>query len=328
MGPIPLHSLIGVAVSSRPVVAILASADMLPWAERRRDDAAEGDAQIALMREALAQVGRDIEIVQWDGEGIDWSRYEAAITSITWDYAERPEQFLSRLAEIAEQARLVNSLDVIRWNLNKTYLKELAKRGVQLVPTHWVDKATPQAADAAFAPFNTDRIVIKPVVGAGAWRQVLLRKGEAWPDAADLPPAAAMIQPFLSAIQTEGEYSFLFFNGQFSHAVVKRPKKDDYRIQMSFGGKAEPYMPSADDLDDARNVLESVPEELFHARVDMVRAEDGSLLLMELEVIEPYLFIEDAPDFIATFAAGYDDLMTDESAWVPALGEVDLEEDH
>ena len=315
-------------MSSRPVVAVLSSADMLPNADIRRSDAPEGDAQVALMREALGQVGRDIEIVQWDAEGIDWSRYEAAITSITWDYAARPEQFLERLSVIADQTRLLNSLDVIRWNLNKTYLKDLEERGAQLVPTHWVEKATPAAAEAAFAAFNTDRIVIKPVVGAGAWRQVLLSKGDAWPAEADLPPSAAMIQPFLPTIQSEGEYSFLFFNGQFSHAVVKRPQKGDYRIQTSFGGSAEPYMPSADDLADARDVLESIPDELFHARVDMVRADDGSLLLMELELIEPYLFIEDAPDFIPTFAAGYDDLLTDDSAWEPAIGEVDLDEDY
>lgn len=301
---------------------------MLPWAEHRRKDAAEGDAQTALMREAFAQVGRDMEIVQWDGEGIDWSRYEAAITSITWDYAERPEQFLARLAEISEQTRLINSLDVIRWNMRKTYLKDLADRGAQLVPTHWVEKATPAAAEAAFAAFGTDRIVIKPVVGAGAWRQVLLKKGEAWPDEADLPPSSAMIQPFLPAIQTEGEYSFLFFNGQFSHAVVKRPQKGDYRIQGSFGGTAEPYMPSADDLAEARDVLDAVPEELLHARVDMVRAEDGSLLLMELELIEPYLFIDDAPDFVPTFAAAYDDLMTEAQEWAPPLEEIDLNDEY
>lgn len=315
-------------MSSRPVVAVLASADMMPDAQNRYVAAAIGEAQIHLMREALAQVGRDIQIVQWDGDGIDWSRYEAAITAVTWDYAARPEQFLARLAEVAEQTRLINSLDVIRWNLNKTYLKDLAERGAQMVPTRWVDKATPEAAEAAFAAFGTDRIVIKPVVGAGAWRQVLFAKGEAWPSEADLPPGAAMIQPFLSTIQSEGEYSFLFFNGQFSHAVVKRPKKGDYRIQTSFGGSAEPYMPSADDLLDARDVLESVPEELFHARVDMVRAEDGSLLLMELELIEPYLFVEDAPDFIPTFAAGYDDLLTDDSEWSPTIGEVDLDDEY
>ena len=315
-------------MSSRPVVAVLASADVLPGAEIRNASAALSDAQIVLMREALASVGRDMEVVQWDAPDVDWSRYESAITAVTWDYAARPEQFLAQLSEIAEQTRLINSLDVIRWNLNKTYLKDLEERGAQLVPTHWVEKATPEAAEAAFAAFDADRIVIKPVVGAGAWRQVMLRKGEPWPSEAELPPAAAMIQPFLPAIQSEGEYSFLFFNGQFSHAVVKRPQKGDYRIQTSFGGSAEPYMPSADDLADARDVLESVPEELFHARVDMVRAEDGSLLLMELELIEPYLFIEDAPDFIATFAAGYDDLMTDESTWAPALGEVDLDEEY
>lgn len=315
-------------MSSRPVVAVLSSADMLPGAENRYVAAAIGDAQVVLMREALAQVGRDIEIVRWDAEGTDWSRYESAITALTWDYAARPEQFLARLEEIAAQTRLINSLEVIRWNLKKTYLRDLAGRGAQLVPTYWVEQATPEAAEAAFAAFNTDRIVIKPVVGAGAWRQVLLRRGEAWPIAADLPPGAAMIQPFLPTIQSEGEYSFLFFNGQFSHAVVKRPKAGDYRIQTSFGGSAEPYMPSADDLADARDVLESVPEELFHARVDMVRAEDGSLLLMELELIEPYLFIENAPDFVPTFAAGYDDILTDDSAWTPAIGEVDLDDEY
>ena len=278
---------------------------MLPWAENRRVDAHEGDAQVALMRQAFARIGRDMEIVQWDGDGIDWPRFEAAITSITWDYAERPEAFLARLGEIAGRTRLINSLEVIRWNMRKTYLKDLAERGAQLVPTHWVERATPEAAEAAFAAFGVDRIVIKPVVGAGAWRQVLLRRGEAWPDAEALPPHEAMIQPFLPAIQDEGEYSFLFFNGQFSHAVVKTPKQGDYRIQMSFGGSAEPYLPSADDLADARAVLDSVPEELFHARVDMVRAEDGSLLLMELELIEPYLFIDDAPEFVHAFAEGY-----------------------
>ncbi|MCH8686006.1 hypothetical protein [Pedomonas mirosovicensis] len=212
-------------MSVRPVVAVLVSRDMLPWAENRRVDAHEGDAQVALMRQAFARIGRDMEIVQWDGEGIDWSRFEAAITSITWDYAERPEAFLARLGEIAGRTRLINSLEVIRWNMRKTYLKDLAERGAQLVPTHWVERATPEAAEAAFAAFGVDRIVIKPVVGAGAWRQVLLRRGEAWPDAEALPPHEAMIQPFLPAIQDEGEYSFLFFNGQFSHAVVKTPKQ-------------------------------------------------------------------------------------------------------
>lgn len=284
---------------------------MLPEAENRYAAAAIGDAQVALMRQAFARIGREVEVVRWDGEGIDWTRYEAAITSITWDYAARPDEFLARLSEIAAQTRLINSLDVIRWNMRKTYLRELAERGARLVPTQWVEQATPDAAEAAFAAFGTDRIVIKPVVGAGAWRQVLLRRGEPWPSAEALPPAAAMIQPFLPTIQSEGEYSFLFFNGQFSHAVVKLPKKGDYRIQTSFGGVAEPYLPSADDLADARAVLDSVSEELFHARVDMVRDEDGSLLLMELELIEPYLFIDDAPDFIHAFANGYADLFED-----------------
>ena len=278
---------------------------MLPDVPDRRKDAHEGDAQVALMRQALAQVGRDLEVVQWDGEGIDWSRYEAAITAITWDYAERPEAFLARLEAISAETRLINSVDVIRWNMRKTYLRDLAGRGAQLVPTHWAARATPEAAEAAFAEFGADRIVIKPVVGAGAWRQVLLRRGEPWPDAEALPPHEAMIQPFLPAIQSEGEYSFIFLGGQFSHAVIKTPKKGDYRIQVSFGGVAEPYLPSMEDLADARAVLDSVPEDVFHARVDMVRAEDGSLLLMELELIEPYLFIDDAPEFVRAFAEGY-----------------------
>jgi len=282
---------------------------MLPGVADRRVDAAEGDAQLALMAEAFAQLGRRMEVVQWDGEGIDWSLFEAAITSITWDYAARPAAFLDRLREISAATRLVNPLPVIEWNMQKHYLRDLAERGAGLVPTHWVEQATPEAARKAFAEFDTDRIVIKPVVGAGAWRQVLLREGELWPAEGLLPPGEAMIQPFLPAIQTDGEYSFIFFGTRFSHAVVKRPKTGDYRIQHSFGGTSTAYVPTEAELAAARTVLESVEHGLFHARVDMVRGTDGRMLLMELELIEPYLFVNDAPGFVEAFADGYEALL-------------------
>lgn len=282
---------------------------MLPGVPNRRVDAAEGDAQLALMDEACARIGRRMHVVQWDGEGIDWSGFEAAITSITWDYAARPAAFLERLQEISTATRLVNPLPVIEWNMQKHYLRDLAQRGAGLVPTHWVEQATPEAAAKAFAEFGTDRIVIKPVVGAGAWRQVLYTKGAPWPAEGLLPPGEAMIQPFLPAIQTDGEYSFIFFGTRFSHAVVKRPQAGDYRIQHSFGGTSTAYAPTEAELAAARAVLESVEHDLFHARVDMVRGANGSLLLMELELIEPYLFVNDAPGFVDAFAQGYEALL-------------------
>jgi hypothetical protein len=199
----------------------------------------------------------------------------------------------------------MNPPELVRWNAQKRYLRDMAERGCAIIPTLWLDAPDEAACRAAFDRFSCEALVIKPEVGAGAWRQVKLMRGAAWPDASLLPPGATMVQPFMPSIAIEGEYSFLFFDRQYSHCVVKRAAAGDYRIQSSYGGEDHPWTPSVADLEAAHKVLEAVEGTMLYARVDMVRGLDGALMLMELELIEPYLYPLYAPDLPQHFAQAY-----------------------
>lgn len=289
-------------------IAYLVSANVLAHRSEARSDAHEFTEQFAAIDGPCRAAGFALEPVVWD-EGFDPAAYAGIIVGPTWDYWDKTEQFL-RVLEAASQARpLLNPLDVVRWNMDKTYLRDLAALGAPVIETVWADLATPDVIEAAFGTLRSDDLVIKPVVGAGAWRQARVRRGEALPAADALPPARAMIQAFLPAIQQEGEYSLLFFGGAFSHAVIKRAAKGDYRIQGMYGGVDTPYQPSQDDIALARQCLEAAcrqtgVDSLLYARVDMVRGTEGHLRLMEIELIEPYYYPREAAACGPLFAAG------------------------
>lgn len=289
-------------------LAYLVSANVLAHRVEARSDAHEFTEQFAAIDAPCRAAGFALEPVVWD-EGFDPHAYDAVIAGPTWDYWDKASQFINVLSEAAALRPLLNPLNVIRWNMDKTYLRDLAGQGAPVIETVWAETATPDIIEAAFDTLSCDDLVVKPVVGAGAWRQARVKRGEPLPSAADLPPNRAMIQAFLPAIQEEGEYSLLFFGGEFSHAVVKRAAKGDYRIQGMYGGVDTPYQPSASDIALARQCLEAActqcaVETLLYARVDMVRGSEGDLRLMEIELIEPYYYPRGATRCGALFAEG------------------------
>jgi len=184
---------------------------------------------------------------------------------------------------------------MLKWNANKRYLDEMKSRGAEVIDTRTVERVTPQNVEAAFEVFGTDRLVIKPQIGGGAWRQVLYKKGEPFPAEDRLPPDAALIQDFLPSVQSEGEYSFLYFDGAYSHAVLKQAKTGDYRIQSIYGGRETSYEPSRNEIKTADRILDVLDTIPLYARVDLLRGKDGALKLIELELIEPYLYLPHAP---------------------------------
>ncbi len=229
-----------------------------------------------------------------------------------WDYPPKLQLFLETLDRLNEIAPVYNSPALVRWNIEKTYLKALDEAGAPSIPTLWADKADAEAIAAGFDRFGGDKIVVKPLVGGGAWRQALVKKGEALPDADDLPLGACLIQPFLPGVPEEGEYSMIFFGGRFSHALNKRPKSGDYRVQSLYGATEARWEPSEADLALAREVLSAArsitgEDEFLYARVDMVRGLNGGLVGMELEIIEPYLYPEQGPDMGAVFVEALKD---------------------
>lgn len=276
-------------------IGLLASSNLMPGHADRRDDCFEYDEELGSLRGAFETLGLRLDPLLWDDAADSAGDFDALLPLMVWDYFEGHEgRFLDTMGRAAERAAVLNPPDMLRWNADKSYLDALAARGAKVIPTLSVDRVSPGHAQAAFERFGTDRIVIKPRVGGGAWRQVLHRKGDSWPASDQLPPGAALIQPFLPSVTEEGEYSFLFFGGQFSHACLKTAKSGDYRIQSLYGGREQTYRPNAKEIAIADSILATMDDTPLYARVDLLRGLDGELALIELELIEPYLYLPHA----------------------------------
>jgi len=292
-------------------VAYLTSSCMIPGSPDEREDSWEHALEMQLLQPACAAAGIELCELVWDAPDWQVEDFDAFVVGTTWDYQEKGEAFLARLSQIEELRPLLNPLATLRWNLDKSYLRELAERGVPTVPTLWIDAVNPTEVEAAFRHWNCDSIVVKPQVGAGAWRQARIERGAALPPASELPLAAAMIQPFLPSAQSEGEYSLLYFDREFSHAAQKVPRAGDYRVQAVFGGRESRYQPSAAELRAAQSVVDAIEGPLLYARVDLMRLNDGQLALMELELIEPYLYPEQGPEMGGAFATALGRMLTE-----------------
>ena len=280
-------------------IAYLASKATLPGSPTRRSDAFEHDRMMDALRKPFADLGMEIIDVDWADGSLNWADFGAAIIGTTWDYWDHADQFLSTLNAIERAIPLFNSADLVRWNSHKGYLKDLAEKGARLIPTLWLDEVDDAAFHDAFESLGCNDLVFKRQVGAGADGQFRLSPNDTRPKM----PHPMMVQPFLSKIQEEGEYSFIFIDGAFSHALLKQAKAGDYRIQSTYGGIETPILPHESDLKDASKILSALNETPLYARVDMLRGDDDRLLLMELELIEPYLYPLEGENLGALMAA-------------------------
>lgn len=278
-------------------IAFLACAGTITQSPTRRADAFEHDHQLAALREGLAGSGVTLVEVDWRDDPARFAGFDLVLIGTPWDYAGDKDAFLDRLGAIAAMGvPLCNPLELVRWNADKRYLRDLAARGVATIPTLWAETASATDIAAAFDHFGCDRVVAKRRVGAGAVGQALFSRDDPglagwrmdWP---------AMIQPFLPAIAEEGEFSFVFVDGGLSHTLIKRARSGDYRIQSVYGGHESAVVPSAADRAAAQGVMARLPDVPLYARIDMVRLPEGHLALMEAELIEPYLFPQQGPDF-------------------------------
>jgi len=260
-----------------------------------------------LAHEPMRRRGWQVDTVPWDMPGIDWRRYEIAVIRSTWDYQHRPEEFLATLDRIERfGTRLENSLDIVRWNMQKTYLRDLAVRAVATLPTLWRQRLDPGELLPLFDAMQSEEVVIKPVMSGNAQGAYRLDRMQARAQVAEIEAYYAarplMMQPFEPAVVTEGEYSLFYFNGEYSHCVLKVPKPGDFRVQEEHGGDiravtAEPGLCAAGDA-----VLAAISETLLYARADFVRCADGLFRIMELELVEPALYLRmdaGAPDRFA-----------------------------
>jgi hypothetical protein len=262
----------------------------------------------ALAIAELDRRGWQVDEIPWTQEA-DWSRYACAIVRTTWDYQSDCPGFLATLERIAAATALWNPLAIIRWNIEKTYLGELAARGVTTVPTVF-GRGSPLEALAA----RPGRHVLKPVVSANADHTYVVDGAEpdSWPRhlAATFAARPWMLQPFVDSIVADGEHSLFYFAHRYSHAVVKRPRAGDFRVQEEHGGDIAAAEPAADLRAAADAVLAALPRPLLQARVDLVRLDDGRPALMEVELIEPSLYFRKDAGAAARFAGALAELVS------------------
>ncbi len=284
-------------------VAFLACETTLPGAASRRNDAFEHDLMIAALEPAFAALGLTLRVIDWEAPLADFTGIDLALLGTAWNYQDKAADFLAKLEALSQRGITVcNPPDVVRWNIAKTYLRELAEVGAATIPTLWRENVTRNAAIEAMDAFETDRIVVKRQVGAGAeGQELLLRSSLPGPDWSFGYPA--MLQPYLPAIAKEGELSFVVIDGEVSHAIRKRPADGDYRIQSLYGGTENVHEPSADERAAVTAIMDALPFATpLYARIDMLR--DGTTLrLMEAELIEPYLYPEQGPEMGERLAA-------------------------
>ncbi len=235
------------------------------------------------LAEALVEQGFKVHPAIWSDTQQDWNQFDAVIVRSCWDYHLRPEEFLAWIASLEQHNTLVlNEPDLIRWNTDKIYLAELAARGVAIPDTVFVKAGETVNLAQICASRNWRNAVVKPTISASAHQTELRSVG--------FVSGPAIVQQYIAAIATEGEWSLMYFNGRFSHAVIKRPNAGDFRVQREFGGTAEAAHPSPEAIAFGEGLLRQIAWLPVFARVDVVIA-DRSIVLMELEVIEPELFL-------------------------------------
>ncbi len=278
-------------------VAFLACADTLPGPGPRRGDAFEHDLEVAALRPAFAEHGLELMEIDWRAPLDAFDGVALALLGTAWDYQDHPAEFIAGLEALeARGIAVCNPSDSVRWNADKSYLRALDGAGITTVQTVWLDEAGRREVRDAMDAFEVDRVVVKRQVGAGGLGQHSFAR-DTLPDPDWRMGRPCMIQPFLLGVIEEGEYGFVFVDGQFSHGVLKRAAPGEYRIHSLYGGSESTYAPRSADLARAQTVVAALPfDDLLYTRIDMVRLPSGDLAVMEAELIEPYLYPEQGPD--------------------------------
>jgi hypothetical protein len=249
----------------------------------------------------VALLGQGAELRTWNDPG-DLLGFDLIMPLMAWGYQRAPAGWFQALDDWeAEGLAFANPIATLRWNTNKDYLFDMAEAGVAIVPSQLSHALTGDDIAAARSAFDCATLVIKPTISGGADGTYRLGPNDVIPF--EVLEREMLIQPLMPMIASEGEFSLFYFAGQFSHAILKIPEVGDFRVQEQFGGREVTVEAPAAALAVADAALAAAPGPLTYARVDMVRGEGDAFFLMELELIEPSLFLDHASDGGAAFVA-------------------------
>ncbi len=257
----------------------------------------------ALLQDSLAQLGLSSVRVDWADPTVDWTSFSCAVFRTTWDYFERITEFTAWLDRVEKQTRLCNDTSLIRWNLDKHYLADLQSMGIPIVPSLFLEAGSRPDLPSLLSETGWEDAIIKPCISGGAWNTYRLDLSSAGRIQQILEPQLAteafMLQPFQPDVLQNGEDTLILVDGIFTHAITKRPKPGDFRVQDDHGGTVHACEPSIEQIELAERAFAACRSENrplpVYGRVDMVRDQNGSWRIMELELIEPELWLRNHP---------------------------------
>jgi len=250
--------------------------------------------------EAVRQRGATVDPVEWTADA-DFAAYDLVLPLIAWGYHQQFARWQAVLDRFERDGvRVANPVSVLRWNGDKSYLAELHGKGVATVPSLAFETLDEAALDQAREAFESEELVVKPLVSASAYGTFRVGPGDPLPE--QVRGWRMLVQPWLRDIVNSGEYSLMFFGGEFSHAVSKVPRSGEFRVQPEYGGIIGPCEAPPGSIELGKAALATSPAATTYARVDIVVGNDGQLQVIELELIEPALFMADVPDAAPRFA--------------------------
>jgi glutathione synthase/RimK-type ligase-like ATP-grasp enzyme len=259
-----------------------------------------------LLQKELEGQGIPSVRVDWARKDMDWSQYKCVVFRTTWDYFDRFEEFSQWLNVVSKQTKLCNPYAIIKWNMDKHYLKDLESKGIPVTPSRFVEKGSTVNIEDAISKSGWHELVIKPCVSGAARHTYRVNKLNAKTIETVvnelLKHESFVYQPFLESVLTQGEDTLMLFDGKFSHAIRKLAKPGDFRVQDDHGGTVHDYQPDAEQIEFAEKAMAVCSTLPSYGRVDMVRDNQGKFALMELEMIEPELWLRKHPPSAMLFA--------------------------
>lgn len=261
-----------------------------------------------LVYHALEQVGLKTLRLAWDDMFFDWSTTKAVLFRTTWDYFDRFPEFSEWLERISKLTMLLNSEAIIRWNIDKHYLLDLQNKGIHIAESHFIEQGAKVSLAQLHDILDWNETVLKPCVSGAARHTYKLNLDNLAAHETQfqdlIANEAMMLQPFQYNIVSKGEISMMVFNGVFTHAILKKAKAGDFRVQDDFGGSIEDYTPSEEEINFAEFAVKACPELPIYARVDIFEDNDGNIALSELELIEPELWFRHHKEAALSLAKG------------------------
>lgn len=247
-----------------------------------------------LVQQALSKIGLKTLRLSWDDSNFRWSSTKAILFRTTWDYFERFAEFSKWLENVSKQTLLLNSEAIIRWNIDKHYLKDLKENGINVTETYFLERYSKQTLNELHNLLDWKDMVLKPCVSGAAWHTYKLNSINLEAHEVILSELlnqeAMMLQPFQHNIVLQGEISMMVFNGKFTHAILKKAKPGDFRVQDNFGGTVHHYSPTHEEIIFSEKAVKACPELPIYARVDIFTDNNGNIALSELELFEPELW--------------------------------------